>query len=213
MAKHLLKNLKQAVLMTCLTAAASSAGASVIFEDNFNANNFYSIWNVSDPNVDVGNYTDLCDNGAGGYCVDTEGTGASSNATFNIITPIALLVAGDYTFSFDWGNNFGSYNAGNNILNWLINSDQGLVASGSINSGAAADHTYETASFAFSSATPNTNAVISFAQVGAEGDWGGTILDNVKFELVNAYPVPAPAPALLLGLGLLGLGTLRSRRG
>ena len=192
-------------------AVINNASATVIFEDDFDNNDFHSIWTVTAGNVDVGNYADLCNNdgGASGFCVDTEGTGAGSNGSFQLTNPLSSLVAGDYTFSFDYGNNAGFGNNGDNILNWLISSDQGTLASGSVNSGGAADYMYDDYSLAFSLIAPATNAVILFDQVGAENNWGGTVLDNVSFELVNAHAVPAPATLMLFALGLIGLSRRR----
>jgi hypothetical protein len=211
MTGYLSTYLKSLALFVALSLGAVSANAVVVFEDNFNANNFATIWGSA--SVDVGAYGDLCNNGTAGFCVDTEGTGAGTNATFALVTPIASLVAGDYAFSFDYGNNAGFGPYGDNILDWQITSDQGLLSSNSVNSGSAANFTYQNASFLFSVASPVTNAIISFAQTGAEGDWGGTVLDNVSLDLTNAYPVPAPAPLLLLGIGLFGLAlsTYRAR--
>ncbi len=193
-------------LALCATLLLSSAAASatVIFEDNFDANNFASIWTVTAGGVDVGAYPDLCNNGTAGYCVDTEGTGSGTNATFSLLTPIATLSAGNYTFSFDYANNAGFGPYGDNILNWQITSDQGLLASSSVNSGSAANYTYQNSSVAFTLAGPVTNAIISFAQTGAEGDWGGTLLDNVSLQTV-----PAPATVLVMLVGLIGLAWRR----
>lgn len=203
--------LKTCALGAVMTLAAASAQAGIVFQDNFNANNFHTIWTVTAGNVDVGNYPDLCNLGAGGYCVDTEGTGYGTNASFQLATPIASLGAGSYTFSFDWGNNTGFGPYGNNILNWAISSDQGLLASNSLNSGSSADWTYENASWNFSLASAVTNAVIYFAQVGTANDWGGTVLDNVVLNQVSAS-VPEPATLFLMLGSLVGLGINRKRK-
>ncbi len=179
----------------------------IVFEDNFDGNDFHDVWTLVDGNVDVGAFSDLCNNGAGGYCVDTEGTGPGANAAFFLANPLTLST-GDYTFSFDWGNNAGLYPAPS-TLEWFIYGEPDgnplfalTVAQGVVDSGAGHDWIYETVttSFSWPVATNLENVIIGFEQTGIEGNLGGTVLDNVRL-----VKVPAPAPLLLLALGLLTL--------
>lgn len=214
MTQSLSMQLKRAAFGAALSFAAASASATLVFSDNFNANNFSTIWTVTGGNVDVGSYS-LCNNGTAGICVDTEGTGPDANATFHLTAPIPSLVAGDYSFAFDWGNNDGTDHpagVGINVLDWKVTSGSTVLASGSVNSGSVPDFIYQNAAFSFSLASAVTNAVIRFDQTGAEGDWGGTVIDNVTLNLTNAYAVPAPGAVLLFGLGLLGMRLSRARR-
>lgn len=211
MTRSLSMYLKQTVLCAAVSLGSATASAAVVFSDNFDANNFNTIWSVSDGGVDVGAYS-LCNNGTAGLCVDTEGTGENTNATFSLATPIGLA-AGNYNFSFDWGNNDGldhPNGGGVNILDWKISSGLTVLASGSVNSGGAPDFTYANSSTSFFLGSSVTDAVISFSQTGSEGDWGGTVLDNVVLDQTSQ--VPEPATMLLLGLGLLGLGASRVKR-
>lgn len=196
-----------ALLCGSLTAHANA----IVFSDNFDANNFGSIWSVSSGNVDVGSYPDLCNYGSAGYCVDTEGTGYGTNATFSLSNPLSLLTAGTYTFAFDYGNNSGFGANGDNILNWSITATEGMVANGSVNSGSVADWTYANSSVSFTVVTAFTNAVINFAQVGAVNNWGGTVLDNVVLTQTSVA-TPEPATLMMLVSGLVGFGIRRRRQ-
>lgn len=206
-----LSGIKTLGIGTLLLGSLAANANVIVFADDFNANNFNSIWSVSSGNVDVGSYPDLCNNGTAGYCVDTEGTGYGTNATFSLSNPLSLLTAGTYTFAFDYGNNSGFGANGDNILNWSISANEGLVASGSVNSGSVADWSYANSSVSFNLATAFTNAVINFAQVGAVNNWGGTVLDNVVLTQTSVA-TPEPATLMMLVSGLIGFGIRRRRQ-
>ena len=202
--------------------AATSQASTIAFEDDFEGNDFFSKWTLTGGGVDVGALGDLCDNGAGGVCVDTEGTGPGTNARFQTASTFSLTQGTEYVFSFDYANNAGLAGGGDNVLAWGIVTFPAnpalsiLTQSGTVNSGSVEDLSYERFEHTFTLFTPflapTVDAYIFFAQVGSEGDWGGTILDNVRLAEAGSGPdpVPAPAPAALLGLGLL-LGGLRRR--
>jgi len=195
-------------LLAFLVLAMPSTYADVIFEDDFNADavgiptSSLLNWNIDSPSIDVvggSTFGYLCNGNTGGNCLDTEGTPGNGQITTKVGLDLGL---GDYTFSFDFGNN----GTANNSLAWNI----GSIIDGVIFSGAAQENIYENFSIDFSITSAATGVFISFAGGGAS-DFLGTILDNVLL-VQNSSSVPEPETLLLLALGLLGLG-LRKKKG
>ena len=182
------------LLVTC-----SPASAVVIFSDNFNGEAYgtptsaLTQWDILQPSIDVvgpGSFAHLCNNNTAGRCLDMDGSPGNGQMR----TKVGLdLAAGDYIFSFDYGNN--SFN--NNTLDW----DIGSVVAGGVTSGTAQGNNYISYSYSFTLLADVTAALITFTGGGPE-DNGGTILDNVSLEFTS---VPAPATGLMLLMGLLGL--------
>ena len=195
---------KKICLVTLLTAASiTAANAAVIFQDDFEADTVgvpvssLINWDITAPTLDLvggSSFGYLCNNNAGGNCIDMEGS--PGNGAMTTKTGLNLL-AGSYVFSFDFGNNGTSDNS---MLFSL-----GNIIGGTINSGAAQANIYEAYNIGFTLAADVNNVFISFASAGSLNNQG-TILDNVRLESVSAnVQVPAPGIALFLMLGIVGL--------
>lgn len=207
------------MFLRVLTVAAfaallgAPASAGIIFEDDFEADTIgipqgsLVEWNIAGGTVDVvggGTFGYLCDNGSAGKCLDLDGT--PGNAT--IVTKTALdLVAGNYQFSFDYGNNFGT----SNVLLWAIGTGAVDAALGSVVSDLVPNDIYWNSTNGFTLASDLNSVFISFQQLGSE-DNGGTVLDNVVLEYLGTSSVPEPESLVLLALGLIGLISRRRSR-
>lgn len=213
--------MKHIALLFFTLAFSFSANAGVIFYDDFTGDTSGNIADWTGEIATTGLYspdvvqdTTFCGGILNNTCLDMDGSGANSNADLTTALPLNL-VAGDYTFSFNWGNNRGNtaYTAYDNILNWSIFSGSTTLALGFVNSGTAQDFSYELDSTAFTLASAFSNVYIRMWQSGTEGSQdGGTILDDVKLTLDQAASVPEPSILFLLALGLLGLGSRRQYR-
>lgn len=192
---------------------STTASAGIIFEDDFDADTIgipqgtLINWDINSGTVDVvgsSSFGYLCNNSTAGYCLDLDGT--PGNAT--IVTKSAFnLAAGDYEFSFDYGNNFGT----GNVLYWGI----GTVASGytnaalgSVVSDAVPNDIYWGSTNGFTLGSALNSVYITFIQNGPQ-DNGGTVLDNVVLNYLGTGTVPEPGSLALLCLGLLGLSARR----
>lgn len=197
--KKILKNIFALGALTMLSV--SSANATIAFSDNFDTEPLgipaadLINWDISPATVDTvgngGSFAYLCDDGNGGRCLDMDGTPAG-NAT--ITTKEGLdLVAGTYTFSFDYGNN-GSRE---NTLTWNI----GSLFSDMVTSNSTNQRNYTNYSFSFTLSSLVEDVDISFVS-GGLADQQGTVLDNVLLEVVEAS---TPSVAILMILGFMGL--------
>lgn len=196
------KQMKWVIGAVAASFFSMTANAVTIFSDDFSGGlaNWSGGINVSGSiTPDVVTSTAFCGGIAGNTCLDMDGSGTNSNADLSTTAGLALA-AGDYTFSFNWGNNTGTGATVDNVLNWSIIAGTNTLASGSVNSGTVNDFTYALDSTAFTVASAVTGAVIRMWQTGSELDDGGTILDDVLLA-----SVPEPGTVVLLGLGLLGM--------
>ena len=212
--------LRSLVVLLVFASLTTSASAGIIFQDNFDADTIgipqgsLINWTIDAGTVDVvgaSTFGYLCNNGTAGYCLDLDGT--PGNATITTKTGLSLL-AGDYEFSFDYGNNFGT----DNKLEWDIGVGalvSGLINiaspthSGDVTSDFVPNDIYWNSTTSFSLGADLSNVYIQFTQLGPQ-DNGGTVLDNVVLTYLGSSSVPEPGSLVLLGLGLLGL--TRQRR-
>ena len=196
-------------LLTVACLSLSSARADVIFSDNFDADSHgvpatsLLNWNIDQPSVDVvggGTHGALCNGNTAGNCLDMDGTPAGNG---QITTKVGLnLAAGNYTFSFDYGNN--SHN--DNSLAWNI----GSIVNGIVLTGVAQNNTYTNSSTSFTLASAMSGVFITFTGGGTPSQ-GGSVLDNVLLEGPSSS-VPEPSMLVLLALGLMGLGSATRRK-
>ena len=184
-------------------SAAQPAAATVIFSDNFNAENggvgvlnygAFANWGVSGGTVDlIGNgFFDFYP--GNGLYIDLDGS--TSNA--GILTTTAFFGPGSYVLSFNLG---GSTRGDTNTV--IVRFGGVDISGGGITLGSAAPFN-PAFSLSFDAAGPGQ---ISFENLG--GDNLGLILDNVELDQTA---VPEPGSLLLLGGGLAALGRWRRRR-
>lgn len=189
--------------------ALNASAGTVVFSDNFAAdsfalgvtntstNNLLANWNIVAGNVDVigsdGVNSSFNFYPGNGKYLDLDGTGQPSNAQ---IQTVASFGPGEYTLTFDLGNNPGGESQ--NGLDVYLGTT--LVAHLMTSGAPALVHE----SFTFSSLA---NGNLSFTQ-GGNADQQGSILSNV--QLMTA--TPEPGTFAVLGAGLVGLGLLRRRK-
>ncbi len=199
------------VLAACAALLALNASAgTLVFSDNFagdtlalgvtdaSTNNLLPNWNIVAGNVDVigsdgvNSFYDFYP-GMGKY-LDLDGTGQPSNAK---IQTVASFGPGEYTLTFDLGNNPGG-GASQNDLDVYLGTT--LIAHLMTSGSPALAHE----SFTFSSLASGN---LSFTQ-GGPADQQGSILGNVQMMTAT----PEPGTFAVLGAGLVGLGLLRRRK-
>lgn len=176
-----------------MAAAASPAGAAVVFLDDFNAetpqlNAAFDNWTVSSGTADVvasGTFSITCNVN----CVDLDG----STGNAGVFTSNQTFGPGNFVLSFDLSGNQRGYAPDTvQIFYGATLLDTIVVAS--------------TDPFATHSYNVSGSGQIRFENVG--GDNVGAILDNVKL----ATAVPEPSTLAMIGTGLAALGLWRRRR-
>ena len=187
-----------------LLSAAQPATATVIFSDNFNAENGgaeflnyggFANWGVSDGTVDlIGNGGTFDFYPGNGLYVDLDGSTGNSG----ILATNSFFGPGSYVLSF---NLAGSARGDSNTV--IVRFGGVDISGGGITLGSAAPFN-PPFSLSFTAGAPGQ---ISFENLG--GDNVGLILDNVELDQTA---VPEPGSLLLLGGGLAALGRWRRRR-
>ncbi len=200
-------------VLWCL--AASSAQASLLFEDNFDADALANgtvinvpellQWTIDQGSVDLlvsGDFDVTCFGGAGG-CVDLDGT--TRDAGRMISREIFSIVAGSSYHLFAGHSGTGRVGIGGTIEEFIVQLVDAvtLVAiEESRITDIAPDQGFVDGEIVF---TPGASFNARIALVGVGGDNFGPIIDNVKFctnGACGAQAIDTPSAALLLLLGL-----------
>ncbi|WP_084154198.1 PEP-CTERM sorting domain-containing protein [Citrifermentans bremense] len=215
------KALVASVVSALVIGASGVAGASPIFQDDFNGENAgnealnfssFNQWTVVPGTGTV----DLIGNGGtfdflpgNGLYVDLDG---STGLTGLLQSKSISAPAGNYVLSFDLaGSHRGTTESVSSFLpNELA---PAAVSSLSLNLGnvtqilnIASNQGFQTYDIPFSLATPGSFS-IAFRSIGGNGDNIGALLDNVSIA-----PVPEPSTILLLASGFFGVAIYGKRR-
>ena len=192
--------MRKTLLALTLLAFASTAQATTIFSDNFDANvlgldTVPTGWTVTDGTVDIigDGYFDFIPNS--GKYIDLDGSVNDAG----VLTKSLLLTAGlTYTATFDLAGNH------RNSSPETVTSILG-VGLGNVSNTFSLAETAGWTSFSLTF-TPfvTGNYILSFGNSG--GDNIGMLLDNVVVSVPDGG-----ATIALLGLALTGLGLLRRR--
>jgi hypothetical protein len=185
---------------------APSAGAAVIFADDFEAetsgpNASLTNWTVSDGTIDVvgtGFFPELCTSGSPTTprCVDMDGSTADAGV---ITSPAFSLDPGSYTLSFWAAGNQRNYPQDD--MTFAV----GSSLNGLLSLPTSAPWTQY--SFLFS-VLASESASIVFNHAGADNV--GIVIDNVLLES-NVAAVPEPMSLTLFGTGMAALAYKRRR--
>lgn len=217
------RNRMKGVVMTRITLTLLSlalltapAAAAPIFFDDFEADAMalgidteLVNWTVTAGNLDVvgpgTQWAPLCADST--QCLDMDGTpGANASITTKSTFDLA---AGNYAFSFDYGNNRDD----NNWLSWSLD---GLSLGSTVLSDSGMDRTYTSVLQNFILDSAVNNVSITFTG-GGPASYGGTVLDNVLLDFTpnvvgGVTTVPEPSSLLLLSMGLATVALRRFRR-
>jgi hypothetical protein len=199
------RSLVRAALVAALGLAPLAGHATVLFSDNFDAENggvgalnynALSNWIVSDGTVDlIGNgFFDFYP--GNGLFIDLDGSTGDAG-TMTTGTTFSLL-PGTYRLSFLLGNN------GNGPNSFDVS-----VGSVFTESFSKTGTDLETVVRVFNVGSATSGQIV-FAHLG--GDNYGAVLDDVKFEALRVVPEPSTYAISLLGLGLAGAAVARGRR-
>ena len=193
--------MRKTLLALTLLAFASTAQATTIFSDNFDAdalglNTVPTGWTVTDGTVDVIGAVNFFDfiPGSGKY-IDLDGSVNDAG----VLTKSLLLTAGlTYTATFDLAGNHR--NSSPETVTGILG-----VGLGNVSNTFSLAETAGWTSFSLTFIPIVTgNYILSFGNSG--GDNIGMLLDNVVVSVPDGG-----ATIALLGLALTGLGLLRRR--
>jgi len=199
-----------------LALLAAPAAAAPIFFDTFEDDAIglgidteLVNWTVTAGNLDVvgpgTQWRKLCADST--QCLDMDGT-PGDNASITTKSTFDLA-AGNYAFSFDYGNNRDD----NNWMSWSLD---GLSLGSTVLSDSSMNGTYTSVLQNFILDSAVNNVSITFTG-GGPASYGGTVLDNVLLDFTpnvvgGVTTVPEPSSLLLLSMGLATVALRRFRR-
>lgn len=207
-----------AAVVTALAGAASGATVSNgSFEDIGSGTLNGSGWNMftSIPDWSAGHRVEVQSNRTLRSIDAQEGSNYVELVTNrnDSLSQDVFLGLGNYKLSFFYSPRVRTAGTTSNNMSYAVTSDDGALASGSVNGAPGGDApwgewTEITSIFSVTEAGAYT---LSFAATGSSSARGcgncGALIDNVTLA-----SMPLPASSLLLLAGIAGLGAMRARR-